>query len=109
MTKNVLGGAAVILLSAGIACAQPYPPAPPPPLAPLPGPGPGSTTTTVVPAPDGGYRASTTRHGLDENGNEVTKKDVYKEGVAGSSETHSKTTTGSSGTTTRSTTTHTPE
>jgi hypothetical protein len=55
------------------------------------------------------YRASPTRHRLDENGNEVTKKDVYKEGVAGSSETHSKTTTGPSGTTTRSTTTHTPE
>jgi len=45
---------------------------------------------------------------VDINGNEVIKKDVYKEGVEGSSETHTKTETNPLGeTTTRSTTTTT--
>src|SRR5271166_4703403 len=116
MPKHLLAAAAAAVLMSGVAAAQTYPPAPPPlpypppppavPVAP-PAPVPGSstsTTTTVTPTPDGGYRASTVNKGVDPNGNEVTKKDVYREGVAGSSEAHTKTETNPFGeTTTRST------
>jgi hypothetical protein len=79
------------------------------PPAPVPGSS-TSTTTTVAPAPDGDYRSSTIKKGMDATGNEVTKKDTYREGVAGSTETHTKTETNPLGgtTTTRSTTTTTP-
>jgi hypothetical protein len=118
MTKHLLTGVAAIILTAGVASAQSYPPVPPPPPYPPPpapvappAPVPGSstsTTTKVAPTPDGGYRASTTKKRLDPYGNEVTRKDVYREGVAGSSETHTKTETDPfGGTTTRSTTTTT--
>ena len=119
MARYLLTGAAALILMSGVAWAQSYPPAPPPmpiappvavaPPAPLPSPG-TSTTTTVVPTPDGDYRASTIKKGMDAEGNAVTKKDTYQEGVAGSTETHTKTQTDPSGgtTTTRSTTTTTP-
>jgi hypothetical protein len=44
---------------------------------------------------------------VDANGNEITKKDTYREGVAGSTESHTITATDPDGrtTTTRSTTT----
>ena len=126
MTKHLLAGVAAVVLMSGVASAQVYPPAPPPayppappppypvapqppaiiPPAPVPGP---TTTTTVAPTPEGGYRASKTTKGVDVNGNEVTKKDVYREGVEGSTETHTKTQTNPLGeTTTRSTTTTGP-
>lgn len=122
MTKHLLAGAAATVLLSGVAFAQTYPPAPPPPVAPPPlvAPAPiappvvppapagssSSTTTTITPAPDGGYRSSTTEKGVDVNGNEVTRKNIYHEGIAGSSETHTKTETDPfGGTTTRSTTT----
>jgi hypothetical protein len=117
MTKHLLAGVAAIVLMTGVASAQtfpPYPPAPPPPMpaappAPLAGPS-TSTTTTVAPTPGGDYRTSTVKKGMDAGGNEVTKKDTYREGVEGSTETHTKTETDPSGgtTTTRSTTTTTP-
>ena len=89
MTKNLLAGVAAVVLMSGIASAKTYPPAPgtlipqitPPASA-------TSTTTTVAPGPDGGYRASTTKQGVDEYGNPVTRKDVYKEDSSGSTETH---------------------
>ena len=125
MTKHQLAGVAAIILTSGVAAAQSYPPAPPvsyppppvpysPPPVPVAPPsavsGSGTSTTTVNPTPDGGYRASTTNKRVDPNGNEVTRKDVYREGIAGRSETHTKTETDSfGGTTTRSTTTTTPE
>src|SRR5437763_6705421 len=100
MTKHLLAAVAAVVLMSGVASAQtfpPYPPAPPPPVpvappapAPLPGPS-TSTTTTVTPTPDGDYRASTVKKGVDASGNEVTKKETYQEGVAGSTETHTKT------------------
>jgi hypothetical protein len=119
MTNHLLAGVAAVVLMSGVSSAQTYPPAPPPPVAPPPIPGappaplPGpstSTTTTVAPTPDGGYRSSTTQTGVDEYGSPVTKKDIYKQGVTGSSETHSKTETDptGAGTTTQSTTTTTP-
>jgi hypothetical protein len=119
MTKHLLAGVAGVVLMSGVASAQVYPPAPPPPYPPAPpppyavappAPVPGSsTTTTVAPTPDGGYRSSTTTKGVDPTGNEVTKKDVYREGVEGSTETHTKTQTDPLGeTTTRSTTTTAP-
>jgi hypothetical protein len=49
--------------------------------------------------------------GIDEKGNSVTEKDIHKEGVSGSTETHTKTETDPDGgtTTTRSKTTTKPE
>jgi hypothetical protein len=111
MTKHLLAGVAAVVFMSGVASAQTYPPAPPPPIpgapsAPLPGSS-TSTTTTVAPTPGGGYRSSTTQTGVDEYGSPVTKKDIYKQDVTGSSETHSKTETdpASGGTTTSTTTT----
>jgi len=124
MTMKLLAGAAAIILMSGVAAAQSYPPAPPvpypPPPVPYPPPPvpvappsavPGSitSTTTVYPTPDSGYRASTIKKSVDPNSNEVTRKDVYREGITGGSETHTKTETDPfGGTTTRSTTTTTP-
>ena len=45
---------------------------------------------TVSPTTD--HRTTITK-GLDANGNEITKKDTYREGVAGSSESHTTTAT----------------
>jgi hypothetical protein len=110
MTRLLSGVAAIAFIASGAVLAQTYPPAPPPALAPppvtAPPVSPSSTTTTIAPNADGGFRASTTQHGVDINGNPVTQKDIYKEGIAGSSETHSTTTTdpSSGATTTRSTT-----
>lgn len=115
MTKNLLAGvAAAFVLMSGIASAQSYPPAPGTPIPEIPPPASGistSTTTTVAPTPGGGYRASTTKQGVDEYGNPVTRKDIYKEGVSGNTETHSTTVTDptGTGTTTHSTTTTTPQ
>jgi len=116
MTKHLLAGVAAVVLMSGVASAQTYPPAPPPgtpipEIAPAASGSSTSTTTTVAPSPDGGYRSSTTQTGVDEYGKPVTKKDTYREGALGSSETHSKTETdpSSGGTTTRSTTTSKPQ
>jgi hypothetical protein len=64
----------------------------------------------VTSSPNGGSSTSTTKQGTGWNGDAVTKKDSYKQGVTGSSETHSKTETDptGAGTTTQSTTTTTP-
>jgi hypothetical protein len=116
MTKHLLAGAAAVALTWGVASAQTYPLAPPPPPgtmvmpgappAPLPGAS-TSTTTTVAPSAGGDHREVTIHKEVDEKGNTVTKKDTYKEGVAGSTETHTKTETDPDGgtTTTRSKTT----
>lgn len=111
MTRLLSGVAAVAFMVSGAALAQTYPPAPPPPLAPpvvaAPPAAPG--TTVIVPKADGGLRATTTQHGVDMNGNPVTHKDIYKEGVAGSSETHSTTTTDPWGNKTTTTTKVNPQ
>jgi hypothetical protein len=129
MTKHLLAGIAAVVLMSGVAFAENYPPAPPPsmPLAPPPAVAspsdnnpppvsappsvgvPGSTTTTTTVAPTTGHTTTITK-GVDANGNEITKKDSYKEGVSGSSESHTTTATDpdSGTTTTRSTTTTTP-
>jgi hypothetical protein len=102
MTKYLLAGMAAVVLMSGVASAQTYPPAPPPPpgitvapVAPVaPAPPavgiPGSTTTTV--APTTGHTTTITK-GVDANGNEITKKDTYREGITGSTESHTKTLT----------------
>lgn len=107
MTKHLMAGVAAALVMAGVALAQTYPP----PTTPPEMPGSSTSTTTIAPSPNGGYRATTTKQGVDEYGNPVTRKDIYKEGVAGSSETHTTTKTGPLGdsTTTRSTTTTNPQ
>ena len=105
MIKRVLAGVAAVVMMSGVASAQLYAPAPPPvpvvPPAPAPAPVPDATTsttttTTVAPTPEG---------------TEVTRKDVYQEGVTGSTETHTKTESSPWGgtTTTRSTTTTSPQ
>ena len=114
MTKLLSSVATIAFIASGAALAQTYPPAPPPALAPpyvtAPPAPPSSTTTTVAPNADGGLRATTTQHGVDMNGNPVTQKDIYKEGVAGSSATHSTTTMDpASGTTTTRSTTINPQ
>jgi hypothetical protein len=112
MTKRLLAGAAAIVMMSGVAFAQTYPPAPPPmpvaPTAPVPPDASTSTTTTVAPGPEG-YRATTVKKGVDINGNEVMEKNIYKNGISGSTETHTKTKMDPYGgdTTTRSTTTTT--
>jgi hypothetical protein len=76
MTKHLLADvAAVVLISGASAQTFPsYPPAPPvAPQAPVPGSS-TTTTTTVAPTPGGDYRTTTTKKGVDANGNEVTKK-----------------------------------
>jgi len=81
MAKRLLAGMAAAVLISGVAFAQT---------------GPGASTTT------------TTKQGTDQTGNAVTKKDTYKEGTSGSTDTHSKTTTDpSSGSTTTNSTTST--
>jgi hypothetical protein len=72
-----------------------------------PAPGPGSrtsTTTTVEPSSGGDHREITIHKEVNEKGNTVTEKDIHKEGVSGSTETHTKRKTQPDGgtTTTRS-------
>jgi hypothetical protein len=115
MTKHLLAGVAAVLIS-GVASAQVYPAAPPPPpgavVVPAPPPPPVSgtstTTTTVTPNPDGDHRETTIHKEVDKKGNTVIEKDVNREGIAGSTETHTKTETDRDGgtTTTRETTTN---
>jgi hypothetical protein len=109
MIKHVLFGVAAVALMSGVASAQVYPPSPPPsaPVAP-PSPVPAAPPPAVSPPP-----STTTRivkKGVDANGNEVTKKETYREGVEGNTESRTKTETSPLGTTTtRSTTTTTPQ
>jgi hypothetical protein len=106
MSKHLLAGVAALGLMSGTASAQTYSPAPPPIPAPPSVGVPGSTTTTTTVAPSTGHTTTITK-GVDANGNEVTKKDTYREGVSGSSESHATTATDPDGgtTTTRSKTT----
>jgi hypothetical protein len=116
MSKHLLAAVAAIAFLSGVASAQTYPPAPPPPpgttampvIPPAPLPGSSVTTTTTgAPSLGGDHRAVTIHKEVDENGNTVTKKDTYREGTAGSTESHTKTETDPDGgtTTTRSKTT----
>ncbi len=97
MIKHLIAGVATLGLMTSVALAQGAP-------------GTGSSTTTVTSGPNGSS-TSTTKQGTGWNGNAVTKHDTYKEGVTGSSETHSKSVTdpASGGTTTSKTTTSKPE
>ena len=95
--KHLLTGVAALALLTGVAMAQGVP-------------GSGSSTTTETSGPNGSS-TTTTQQRTDWNGNPVTKQDTYKEGISGSSETHSKTETdpSSGGTITSKTTTSKPE
>ena len=95
MYQRLLVGLTGLLLMTATAAAQTYPPPTTPPEIPAPMmgvPSLGTFTTTVAPSPYGGWNATTTRHGLDEYGNPVTQKDIYRQGIAGSSESHTTTT-----------------
>jgi len=96
MIKRLLIDVAAIGLMTGIALAQGSP-------------GKGSSTTTETTGP-GGSTTTMTKEGTNWKGNSVTKQDAYKEGPAGSSETHSKSETDpASGSTTTSKTTTTKQ
>jgi hypothetical protein len=114
MTKQLLACVAAAVLISGVASAQVYAPSPPAPpgavVVPAPPPPPvavpgTTTTTTVTPSPDGDHRETTIHKEVDRNGNTVTEKDVHREGIAGTTETHTKTETDRDGgtTTTRET------
>jgi hypothetical protein len=101
MIKSLLTAAATVVLS-GAALAQSAPPvfapgAPPPAvIAPAPPPaGPADTNTTIRAhvRPDGSIHASTTKKGLDKNGQPVTERHSYSNGPDGTKETHSQTQT----------------
>ena len=86
MFKRLMGGAAAIVLMTGLASAQTYPLPTTPPEIPAPSmrvPAPGTSTTTVAPSLNRGWQATTPRLGLDEHGNPVTQRDVYRESIAG--------------------------
>ena len=125
MTEQLLAGVAAAVLISGMASAQIYAPAPPPPpgtvvvpapppppatvivpppLVPVPG---STTTTTVTPSPDGDHRETTIHKEVDRKGNTVAEKDIHREGIGGSTKTHTKTETDRDGgaTITRETTT----
>src|SRR5690242_9784005 len=100
MTKQLLTAVATAALISGVASAQVYAPAPPPPPGavvvpappPVPLPGPGTTTTTTVtPNPDGDHSETTIHREVDRKGNAVIEKDTHREGIAGSTDTHTKT------------------
>jgi len=106
VTRYLLAGVAAVGLMSGVPSAQTYPPAPPPVAAPPSVGVPGSTTTTTTISPTNDHTTTITK-GVDANGNEITKKNSYREGVAGSGESHTTTATDPDGgtTTTRSKTT----
>src|SRR5215472_5090342 len=112
MTKHLLAVLAAVVLTSGVAFAQIYPPPrdalviPAPPTPPVPVPG-TTTTTAGMPSPDGDHRETTIHRKVDRRGNTVTEKDTHREGIGGSTETHTKTETDRDGgtTTTRETTT----
>jgi hypothetical protein len=113
MAKYLLAAVAAVGLMSGAAFAQTYPPSPrdtlvipAPPSPPVPSTS-TTTTTTVAPNPDGDHREVTTHKEVDKNGNTVIEKGIHREGIAGSTETHTKTETDRDGgtTTTRETTT----
>ena len=107
MIKQVLAGVAAIGTISGAALAQTYITASPPPAAVAPPsagvpgsvgvPGSTKTTTTISPTTD---HATTVTEGVDANGNKITKEDKYREGIAGSSESHTTVTDPDGGTTT---------
>lgn len=99
MIKQLLAGVTVVGLTSGMALAQTSPPPSAPPALGVPG----STTTTTTVSPTTDHTTTITK-GVDANGNEITKKDTYREGAAGTSESHTTTMTDPDGgtTTTRS-------
>ena len=119
MIKQLLAEVAAVGMMSGIALAQTYPPTPPPPPGtivtpavpvapvpvPVPVPGTSTTTTTVTPSPDGDHRETTVHKDVDRKGNTVIEKDIHREGIARSSETHKKIETDRDGTVTHSETT----
>ena len=100
MTKHLLAAVTAAVLISGVASAQIYPPAPRPP--PVPGAS-TRTTTTASPNPDGDHRETTIHKEVDRKGNTVIEKDVHREGIAGSTDTHTKTETDRDGGTTTTT------
>ena len=116
MTKHLLPGVAAAVLFSGVASAQIYPPAPAPPPGtvvvparpPPPVPGTSTTTTTISPNPDADHNETKVHKEADRKGNTVIEEDVHREGIAGCSDTHTKTETDRDGgtTTTKVTTTN---
>jgi hypothetical protein len=89
MTKHLPAGVAAVVLISGVAFADTYPPAPPPsvPLAPPPA---VSSPGDDNPPAAAGSREVTIHKEADEKGNTVIEKDTHREGIAGSTESHTK-------------------
>ena len=101
MINRLWAAVAAVSFMSGVALAQSYIPTSPPRTAAAPQsvgvPGSATTTTTVSPTTD---HATTITKGVDANGNEITKEDRYREGIAGSStESHKTTVTDPDGST----------
>ena len=101
MTKHLLAGVAGVVLMSGLAVADTYPPTPPPSTPLAPPPAVTSPSDNNPPAAVPGSSVTTTAP------NSGIEKDTRREGIAGSTETHTKQETGRDGgtTTTRSNTT----
>jgi len=107
MIGRLLAALAAVGIMSSAASAQTYIPTSPPPTAVAPPsagvpssvgvPGSTKTTTTISPTTD---HATTVTEGVDANGNKITKEDKYREGIAGSSESHTTVTDPDGGTTT---------
>ena len=90
MTKHLLAGMAAVVLMAGVASADNYPPAPSPSMPLAPPPAVSSPGDNSPPAAVAGSREVTIHKEADEKGNTTIEKDTHGEGVTGSSESHTK-------------------
>src|SRR2546423_13958582 len=106
MTKHLLAGVAAMGLMSSVASAQTYPPAPPPPPGtivtpalppapvpvpvPVPSPSTSTTSSTIPRTPNAAHWQDTAHNQADKKGNTVIEKDIHREGIAGSTETHKK-------------------
>jgi hypothetical protein len=91
MHKRVFCAAIGLALMTAMAAAQSYPRSTTAAVISAPEMGasaPGTSTTTIAPGLYGGPEATTTRIGLDAFGNPITTRDIYREGIAGSSQSH---------------------
>jgi hypothetical protein len=106
MTKHLLAGAAAVVLMSGVAFGETNPPAPPPSMHLAPPPAVYSPGDNNPPAAPGSHEVTIHKE-ADEKGNRTIEKDTHREGVTGSSESHTKMETDRDGgtTTTRSKTT----
>jgi hypothetical protein len=99
MTKHPLAGAAAVVLMSGVAFGETNPPAPPPSVSLAPPPAVSSPGDNNPPAVPGSHEVTIHKE-AGEKGNTVIEKDSHREGIAGSTESRTKTETDRDGGTT---------